>query len=326
MKTSLKRLATGFSAFGLSLSIALPSLAQTTPNAETTPANTPETPAPGNRDSGVPPIGGQSGQNTPGTITSPENSNSGGTTTNPAVPNNQSVPGTVAPANRPEPNNLPGTSPTTTSPENSNPGGTTTNPAVPNNQSVPGTVAPANRPEPNNLPGSSSTTPTAPVSFAGSEGQTIDQIVRVSPSFELFNALVRVADSNGGTFATQLASGDITVFAPTDEALAALPPATFKALVQPENRGLLVQVLENHIVRGRVSSADLASKQVRSLGGNPIAAQGGTGALTVGNAPVVGADIQAENGIIHAINGVILPAELQSRLTSLAPQTGVAQP
>ncbi|MGG6266945.1 fasciclin domain-containing protein [Leptolyngbya sp. AN03gr2] len=268
MKTSLKRLVTGFSALGLSLSIGLPSVAQTTP------ANTPPVVPPSNRDSGVPPIGGQSGQNTPGTITSPDNSNSGGTTTIPGVPNNQSVPGTVAPANRPETNNLPGTT---------------------------------------------STTPTAPVSFAGSEGQTIDQIVRVSPSFELFNALVRVADSTGGTFGTQLAGGNITVFAPTDEALAALPPATFKALVQPENRGLLVQVLENHIVRGRVSSADLASKQVRSLGGNPIAAQGGTGALTVGNAPVVGADIQAENGIVHAINGVILPAELQSRLTTFAP-------
>lgn len=283
MKTSLKRLATGLSALGLSLSLALPSVAQSqsTPNAETTPANTPETPAPGNRDSGVPPIGGQSGENTPGTITSPQNSN--------------------------------------------NNGGTTTNPGVPNNQSVPGTVSPANRPENNNLPGSSSTTTTPSVSFAGSESQSIDQIVRTSPSFELFNALLRVAQSNG-SFTALSGGGDVTVFAPTDEALAALPPATFKALVQPENRALLAQVLENHIVRGKVTSADLASKQVRSLGGNPIAAQGGTGSLSVGTAQVVGADIQAKDGIIHAVNGVILPAELQSRLTTLAPQAGMMTP
>lgn len=325
MKTSLKRLTTGLSALGLSLSLALPSVAQSQsrPNAETTPANTPETPAPGNRDSGVPPIGGQSGQNTPGTITSPDNSqNNGGTTTNPAVPNNQSVPGTVAPANRPENNNLPGTS---TPGSTNTPGGTINNPGVPNNQSVPGVVAPANRPENNNLPGSSSTTTTPSVSFSGSENQSIDQIVRTSPSFELFNALLRVAESNG-SFTALSGSGDVTVFAPTDEALAALPPATFKALVQPENRALLVQVLENHIVRGKVTSADLASKQVRSLGGNELAAQGGAGALSVGNAQVIGADIQAENGIIHAVNGVILPAELQSRLTTLAPQAGTVTP
>ncbi|MBE9009402.1 fasciclin domain-containing protein [Pseudanabaenaceae cyanobacterium LEGE 13415] len=277
MKTSLKRLVTGLSALGLSLSVGLPSIAQTTPSPV----------PPSNRDYGIPPIrGGQPGQNTPGTTTAPDNSNPGGTTTIPSVPNNQSVPGVVAPANRPETNNLPGTTST---------------------------------------PGSTSTTPTAPVSFAGSENQTIDQIVRVSPSFELFNALLRVAESNGALPNT-LTSGTYTVFAPTDEALAALPPATFKALVQPENRDLLVRVLENHIVAGRVSSADLAAKQVRSLGGNAIAAQGGTGALTVGNAQVIGADIQASNGIIHAINGVILPADLQSRLTSLAPQAGVVQP
>ncbi|GAP95803.1 fasciclin domain-containing protein [Leptolyngbya sp. NIES-2104] len=325
MKTSLKRLTTGLSALGLSLSLALPSVAQSqsTPNAETTPANTPETPAPGNRDTGVPPIGGQSGENTPGTITSPENSNNnGGTTTNPGVPNNQSVPGTVSPANRPENNNLPGSG---TTPSNSPNNGGTINPGVPNNQSVPGTVSPANRPENNNLPGSSSTTTTPPVSVAGSEGQTLDQIVRTSPSFELFNALLRVAESNG-SFTALAGSGDFTVFAPTDEALAAVPPATFKALVQPENRALLVQVLENHIVRGKVTSADLASKQVQSLGGNPLSAQGGAGSLSVGNAQVVGADIQAENGIIHAVNGVILPAELQSKLTSLAPQAGMMTP
>jgi uncharacterized surface protein with fasciclin (FAS1) repeats len=313
MKTSLKRFVTGFSALGLSVTLALPSVAQSrmepspnaTPannptstgrdntnsdqpgqssgtNAETTSPNTRTTP-PSNRDMGVPPISGQSGQNTPGTITSPSNSqNSGGTMTNPGVPNNQSVPGTVAPANRPENNNLPGTS------------------------------------------GSSSTT-TPAVSVAGSQNQTIDQIVRTSPSFELFNALLRVAQSNGA-FTTSLADGTYTVFAPTDEALAALPPATFKALVQPENRALLAQVLENHIVRGKVSSADLAAKQVQSLGGNPIAAQGGAGTLTIGNAQVVGADIPAENGVIHAVNQVILPADLQSKLTSLAPQTGVSQP
>ncbi|MBD1844093.1 fasciclin domain-containing protein [Cyanobacteria bacterium FACHB-63] len=306
MKTSLKRLVTGLSVVGLSVSVALPSMAQSkpTPNAETTPANTPQTPAPTNRDADIPPVGGQqpgqssgdqndtvtpvggqSGQNTPGSITNPERSGDSGTTTAPGLPNNQSVPGTVAPANRPEVNNTP---------TNSSPTGTT----------------------PTGNTNSAST---------GSSDQSIDQIVRTSPSFELFNALLRVADSNGA-FSSNL-SGDVTVFAPTDEALAAIPPATFKALVQPENRALLTQVLQNHIVKGKVSSSDLAAKQVQSLGGNPIAAQGSNGMLMIGNAQVVGADIAASNGTIHAINQVILPASLQGKLTSLAPTAmPMAQP
>ncbi|MBD1824056.1 fasciclin domain-containing protein [Cyanobacteria bacterium FACHB-DQ100] len=282
MKTSLKRLVTGLSVVGLGVSVALPSMAQSkfTPNAETTPANTPQTPAPTNRDAGIPPVGGQSGQNTPGSITNPDSSVDSGTTTAPGLPNNQSVPGTVAPANRPEVNNTP---------TNSSPTGAT---------------------------------PTDTTNYAstGSSDQSIDRIVRTSPSFELFNALVRVADSQGGAFSSQLAGdSSVTVFAPTDEALAALPPATFKALVQPENRALLTQVLQNHIVRGKVSSSDLSAKQVQSMGGNPIAAQGSNGMLMIGNAQVVGADIAASNGTIHAINQVILPASLQGKLTSLAP-------
>lgn len=314
MKKSLKRLVTGLSVVGLGVSVALPSMAQSkpTPNAETTPANTPQTPAPTNRDTGIPPVGGQqpgqfsggqngssttpvggqSGQNTPGSITNPDSSVDSGTTTAPGLPNNQSVPGSVAPANRPEVNNAP----TNNSPTNSSPTGAT---------------------------------PTGTTNYAstGSSDQSVDQIVRTSPSFELFNALLRVADANGAFSSDLAGSGDVTIFAPTDEALAAIPAATFKALVQPENRALLTQVLQNHIVKGKVSSSDLAAKQVQSLGGNPIAAQGSNGMLMIGNAQVVGADIAASNGTIHAINQVILPASLQGKLTSLAPTAmPMAQP
>ncbi len=286
MKTSAKRLVTGISAIGLGFGMALPSMAQSqfTPSPETTPANAPQTPAPTNRDTGIPPVGGQTG-----TQASPRDRSN---TENMGTPDNSGT------SNRPALNT----------------------PAVPNNESTPGVVAPANRPEVNNLPSGSASTGSS-YSFAGSDKESIDQIVRSSPSFELFNALVRVADSSGGGFSTELASTDgYTVFAPTDEALAAIPPATFKALVQPENRALLTQVLENHIVKGKVSSSDLAAKQVRSMGGNPIVAQGGTGSLMVGNARVVGPDIQASNGVIHAIDQVILPADVQSKLSGLAPQ------
>lgn len=156
---------------------------------------------------------------------------------------------------------------------------------------------------------------------ANSSSQTIDAIVRTNPSFELFNALLGVANSEGIVTTQLLSSNDnYTVFAPTDAALAQIPPATFKALVQPENRDLLARVLENHIVKGKVSSSDLSSQQVRSMGGSPMAAQGGTGTLTIGNARVIGADIQASNGIIHAVDNVILPADVQAKLGGLSGQ------
>jgi uncharacterized surface protein with fasciclin (FAS1) repeats len=193
---------------------------------------------------------------------------------------------------------------------NNSPNQTSPNQTSPD-QSVPGTVNPANRP----------VAPGQPFSATPNSGdQTIDAIVRTNPSFELFNALLGVANSQG--ILTNQLSGDsnYTVFAPTDAALAQIPPATFKALVQPENRDLLARVLENHIVKGKVSSADLTSQQVRSMGGNAMAAQGGSGTLTIGNARVIGPDIQASNGIIHAVDNVILPADLQAQLSGLSAQ------
>jgi uncharacterized surface protein with fasciclin (FAS1) repeats len=183
----------------------------------------------------------------------------------------------------------------------------------PTGENVPGTASSANRP----------VAPSQPLSGANTNGQTIDAIVRTSPSFELFNALLRVADPTGA-IATRLSKNeDYTVFAPTDQALAQIPPATFRALVQPENRDLLVRILENHIVEGKVSSADLVSRQVESSGGNPITAQGGQGAIIIGNARVVGPDIVAENGIVHAVDNLILPSDIQAQLGGLGAQPSV---
>lgn len=196
----------------------------------------------------------------------------------------------------------------------------------PGSYNTPGSGAPGstdtgvpgvNTNSPNNniqTPGPGQLTP-APIQ---SSSGTIDAIVRTSPSFELFNALLRVADSEG-ILSAELADEDFTVFAPTDEALAALPPGTFKALVQPENRDLLASVLENHIVEGKVTSSDLSSKQIRSMGGTSLAPVGGQGTLAIANARIIGPDIQAENGVIHAVDQLIITPDVQSRLGSLTP-------
>jgi uncharacterized surface protein with fasciclin (FAS1) repeats len=76
----------------------------------------------------------------------------------------------------------------------------------------------------------------------------------------MLNALIRVAAIEEPQLASGLAGeGEFTVFAPTDEAFAALPPETIRALVQPENRDLLIRILSNHVVPGTVGSTEIAS-------------------------------------------------------------------
>jgi uncharacterized surface protein with fasciclin (FAS1) repeats len=298
MKTSFKKLASTIGVLGFSLAVAVPSFAQSSPSSGST-----------GRDSNV-----NSTPNEPSQLNPSSGSEAPAARPQPNLPGDQTNPGGInTPANRPQaPNGLdapmnrpaPGGSSDQTAPggssDQTNPGGINT-PA--NRPQAPGGLdAPMNRPAPS---------PQGVVVPSSSSSQNLDTVVRLSPSFELFNALLRVADQNGALSTVLAGSNNYTVFAPTDEALAALPQGTFKALVQPENRDLLVRILENHIVRGTVMSNEVGSRELRSLIGEPIA-------LT--NAPVVGADIQTSNGVIHAINGVILPADVQSRLVGLTPQ------
>lgn len=90
-----------------------------------------------------------------------------------------------------------------------------------------------------------------------SDSMSLESIVSESPSFTIFNSLLRVAQQRGAELVTQLGSEDeYTVYAPTDQAFAALPEGTIRTLVQPENEALLEQILAYHIVPGEVSVSD----------------------------------------------------------------------
>ncbi|MEG4999873.1 MULTISPECIES: fasciclin domain-containing protein [unclassified Microcoleus] len=98
--------------------------------------------------------------------------------------------------------------------------------------------------------------------------------------------------------------GPFTVFAPTDDAFAKLPPGTITTLVQ--NVPQLSRILMFHVVSGKFMKADLAKLGfVTSLEGSPIKIDCSDG-FEVKNATVVAADIEAENGVIHVIDNVIL--------------------
>ncbi|HMQ92996.1 MAG TPA: fasciclin domain-containing protein [Amaricoccus sp.] len=102
--------------------------------------------------------------------------------------------------------------------------------------------------------------------------------------------------------------GPFTVFAPTDEAFAALPAGTVDELLKPENREQLVSILTYHVVPAKVMSGDIAGKTAtaKTLSGEELAIDATSG-VTVNGAKVVTADIEASNGVIHVVDAVILP-------------------
>ncbi|TVQ56739.1 MAG: fasciclin domain-containing protein [Rhodobacteraceae bacterium] len=122
-----------------------------------------------------------------------------------------------------------------------------------------------------------------------------------------FTTLVAAVEA-AGLVETLRGDGPFTVFAPTDEAFAALPEGTVETLLLPENRDQLVAVLTYHVLPGAVMSADIAGQTL-----SPETVQGSTvdidatDGVTVDGANVVAADIVASNGVIHVIDAVILP-------------------
>ncbi|MEM8772343.1 MAG: fasciclin domain-containing protein [Pseudomonadota bacterium] len=123
-------------------------------------------------------------------------------------------------------------------------------------------------------------------------------------SFKTLVAAVQAA----GLEDTLRSEGPFTVFAPTDEAFAALPAGTVESLLEPENKDQLVSILTYHVVAGKTKSKALAGKtlNVKTVNGAEVAVDG-TNGVKVGNANVVKADIYTSNGVIHVIDTVLLP-------------------
>lgn len=104
--------------------------------------------------------------------------------------------------------------------------------------------------------------------------------------------------------------GPFTVFAPTDEAFAALPAGTVESLLKPENKAKLQAVLTYHVVPGRIYAADaIKAGKAKTVQGSKVTIVAKDGAVTVDGAKVVAADIDSSNGVIHVIDAVILPKD-----------------
>lgn len=103
--------------------------------------------------------------------------------------------------------------------------------------------------------------------------------------------------------------GPFTVFAPLDDAFDALPDGTVESLVEPDNKEKLQGILTYHVVAGKVMSTDLSDGMVaKTVNGAEITIYLKDGKVLINDAEVVMADVDTDNGVIHVINKVLLPA------------------
>jgi uncharacterized surface protein with fasciclin (FAS1) repeats len=140
--------------------------------------------------------------------------------------------------------------------------------------------------------------------------RTLAELFEDEPRFSTFQTALE-ASGLQGTFEDE---GPMTVFVPSNEAFEALPAAaSVDMLLEPENRALLRRILAFHIVPERLEAASLAggSDEFETVGGDALAVTGSGSVVEVGSAPqtavVTLSDIQAENGVVHVIDAVLLP-------------------
>ncbi len=134
----------------------------------------------------------------------------------------------------------------------------------------------------------------------------VQDIIDLAVGTESLSTLVAAVKA-AGLVETLQGDGPFTVFAPTNEAFAALPAGTVENLLKPENKDQLIAILTYHVVSGKVMSTDLSDgMKAATVNGAEITITTAGGAK-VNGANVAAADIVASNGVVHVIDAVILP-------------------
>tara|TARA_R110000850_G_scaffold206068_1_gene332168 strand:+ start:17434 stop:18021 length:588 start_codon:yes stop_codon:yes gene_type:complete len=149
-------------------------------------------------------------------------------------------------------------------------------------------------------PGETAAMPTEPVALP-----TLVDVLGSSPDFSTLVSAIGAADLTE----TLSGPGTYTLFAPTNEAFAAMDPVLLEDLMKPENKDKLVTVLSYHVLPGKLSSSQLAGKSeaMASLNNKDMLVDGTGTALMVNTATVTIGDIEAANGVIHVIDQVLVP-------------------
>jgi uncharacterized surface protein with fasciclin (FAS1) repeats len=126
-----------------------------------------------------------------------------------------------------------------------------------------------------------------------------------------FTTLVAALGAADLVSALSAPEGPFTVFAPTDDAFAALPEGLVECLLEPDNSGALTAILTYHVVGGTVLSTDLVDGMMpATLQGETITIDLSSGVTINDSATVVAADVLASNGVIHVIDSVLVPPSI----------------
>ena len=137
---------------------------------------------------------------------------------------------------------------------------------------------------------------------------TIIETAKNAGSFNTLIAAVEAADLGGALSG----EGPFTVFAPTDEAFAALPEGTIESLLK--DKGKLASILTYHVIEGAVKAKDvLGIDKAQTLNGQSVSVEVVDGQVMIDNAKVITTDIICSNGVIHVIDAVILPKMEKSK-------------
>lgn len=166
----------------------------------------------------------------------------------------------------------------------------------------------------------SSTTSTSTTSTSDNRGSTTASTTMTSTTepgdiyalstlnFTTLSSALRTA----GLADTLKTEGPYTVFAPTDKAFAALPKETLRRLLLPKNRETLARILRYHVVPGEITANELKRGQLKTLANRPINVQidSATNQIAVNDVSVIQPNIEASNGIIHAVDEILIPPNI----------------
>ncbi len=134
----------------------------------------------------------------------------------------------------------------------------------------------------------------------------VGDIVAVAEGAGKFTTLCAAVKA-AGLVETLQGKGPFTVFAPTDEAFAKLPKGTLEDLLKPENKEKLAGILTYHVLAGKVMAADVKTMEAKTVNGQKLNLVAEDGKVSVNKAKVIMADVAASNGVIHAIDTVLMP-------------------
>ena len=141
----------------------------------------------------------------------------------------------------------------------------------------------------------------------GHAGGHLPDLVETAVKGGKFKTLVTAVEA-AGLVETLKGKGPFTVFAPTDEAFAKIDSSTLADLLKPENKDKLAAILTYHVVAGKVKSSDIkGDMEAPTVNGKTLSIKLNYGKVMINDATVVVPDVNADNGVIHIIDKVLLP-------------------